>query len=419
MRPNSPYELLRIRDYRNFLSSRFLIFVGLEMQFIVIGWLLYDMTKDPLTLGIVGLCEALPALLITPFGGHFADRHDRRTIIKWAFSALFISTVVLVITAFNMSTLGQSAAIAIIYGVVIIQGCGRGFAGPAIMALAVQLVPRERLPQSTAFNSSTWQLGNIIGPAIGGLVFGFSDAPTTFLLATIILGVSLVLMLKVPSYAIDKKDQRESFKTSFFEGWRFVKGNQLVLAPIALDMFAVLFGGAVALLPVFAQDILHVGPMGLGILRTAPSIGALAMGFFLAHNPMTGKLGTKLLWAVVGFGGAMIIFAISENVFLSYAALMLGGSFDNISVIIRSQVIQLTTPDSMRGRVSAVDSMFIISSNEIGAFESGFAAKLMGTVPSVIFGGVMSILTVAATSILAPKLRRATFEELQEMRVHK
>jgi hypothetical protein len=184
-------------------------------------------------------------------------------------------------------------------------------------------------------------------------------------------------------------------------------------------MFAVLFGGAVALLPVFAKDILNIGPMGLGILRTAPSIGALAMGFFLAHNPMSGKLGTKLLWAVVGFGGAMIVFAISENVFLSYAALMLCGSFDNISVIIRSQVIQLMTPDSMRGRVSAVDSMFIISSNEIGAFESGFAAKLMGTVPSVIFGGIMSILTVAATSILAPKLRRATFEELTEMRVHK
>jgi MFS family permease len=419
MKANSPYELLQIKDYRNFLSSRFLIFVGLEMQFIVIGWLLYDMTEDPLTLGIVGLCEALPALLITPFGGHFADKHDRRTIIKWAFSALFISTVALLITAFNMATLDKSISIAIIYGVVIVQGCGRGFAGPAIMALATQLVPRERLQQSTAFNSSTWQLGNIIGPAIGGLLFGLTNAPITFLLAAIVLGTSLAMMLQVPSYPIDKKDDRESFKTSFFEGWRFVRSNQLILAPIALDMFAVLFGGAVALLPVFAKDILEIGPMGLGILRTAPSIGAIAMGFFLAHNPMTGKLGTKLLWAVVGFGGAMIVFALSENVFLSYAALMVGGSLDNISVIIRSQVIQLTTPDSMRGRVSAVDSMFIISSNEIGAFESGFAAKLMGTVPSVIFGGTMSILTVAAISIFAPKLRRATFEELQEMKAHK
>jgi hypothetical protein len=222
-------------------------------------------------------------------------------------------------------------------------------------------------------------------------------------------------MLQVPKYPIEKKDSRERFKTSFFEGWRFVRGHQIVLAPIALDMFAVLFGGAVALLPVFTKDILNVGPMGLGILRTAPSIGALAMGFFLAHNPMTGKLGTKLLWAVVGFGSAMIVFALSKNIYLSYAALLVSGSLDNISVIIRSQVIQLTTPDSMRGRVSAVDSMFIISSNEIGAFESGFAAKLMGTVPSVIFGGIMSILTVVVASILAPKLRRATFEDLQEI----
>jgi MFS family permease len=416
MTQGSPYELLRIRDYRNFLSSRFLIFVGLEIQFIVMGWLLYDMTNDPLTLGIVGLCEALPALLITPFGGHFADRHDRRTIIKYAFSALFISTIILFLTAFNLQTLDKSLAVSIIYGVVVIQGCGRGFAGPAIMALAVQLVPRERLPQSTAFNSSTWQLGNVIGPAIGGLLFGITDAPTTFLFATIILGVSLSLMLSVPVYPIDKKEERESFKTSFFEGWRFVRSNQLVLAPISMDMFAVLFGGAVALLPVFAKDILNVGPLGLGILRTAPSIGALAMGFYLAHNPMTGKLGTKLLWAVIGFGGAMIVFAVSENYYLSYFALILSGSFDNISVIIRSQVIQLTTPDAMRGRVSAVDSMFIISSNEIGAFESGFAAKLMGTVPSVIFGGCMTIVTVGLTALFAPKLRNATFEDLKEMK---
>lgn len=416
MTQGSPYELLRIRDYRNFLSSRFLIFVGLEIQFIVMGWLLYDMTNDPLTLGIVGLCEALPALLITPFGGHFADRHDRRTIIKYAFSALFISTIILFLTAFNLQTLDKSLAVSIIYGVVVIQGCGRGFAGPAIMALAVQLVPRERLPQSTAFNSSTWQLGNVIGPAIGGLLFGITDAPTTFLFATIILGVSLSLMLSVPVYPIDKKEERESFKTSFFEGWRFVRSNQLILAPISMDMFAVLFGGAVALLPVFAKDILNVGPLGLGILRTAPSIGALAMGFYLAHNPMTGKLGTKLLWAVIGFGGAMIVFAVSENYYLSYFALILSGSFDNISVIIRSQVIQLTTPDAMRGRVSAVDSMFIISSNEIGAFESGFAAKLMGTVPSVIFGGCMTIVTVGLTALFAPKLRNATFEDLKEMK---
>jgi MFS family permease len=416
MAAQNPYELLRIKDYRNFLSSRFLLFVGLEIQFIVIGWVLYDMTKDPLTLGIVGLCEALPALLITPFGGHFADRHDRRTIIKWAFTIAFLSTIVLVISAWNLHTLGRDLAISIIYSVIVVQGCARGFAGPAIMALVVQLVPRERIPQSTAFNSSTWQLGTIAGPALGGLIFGLTNAQTAFLFATVILAVSLFLLLQVPSYPMPDRDERERFKTSFFEGWRFVRRNQLVLAPIAMDMFAVLFGGAVALLPVFASDILKVGPMGLGILRTAPSLGALSLGFYLAHHPMKGKMGTKLLWAVVGFGGSIIIFALSENVVLSFGMLMLSGAFDNISVIIRAQIVQLVTPEGMRGRVSAVDSMFIISSNEIGAFESGFAAKLMGTVPSVIFGGVMTMVTVGLTAVLAPRFRRARFEELKELK---
>jgi MFS family permease len=410
----APYDLLNISDYRNFLISRLLLFIGLEMQFIVIGWLLYDLTKDPLTLGIVGLCEALPALLITPFGGHFADRHDRRAIVKWAFIILFVSTIGMVVIAWNLDTLEKQLAISIIYAIIVIHGCARGFAGPAMMALVVQLVPRERIPQSTAFNSSTWQIGSIAGPAIGGLIFGFTNATVAFVVATVILGVSLSMMLQVPSYPKPERVNKDSFRTNFTEGWRFVRGNQLVLAPVAMDMFAVLFGGAVALLPIFASDILMVGPEGLGILRAAPSIGAIMMGFYLAHNPMRGMMGTKLLWAVLGFGGAIIIFALSRNIILSFLMLALSGAFDNISVIIRAQVVQLVTPDHMRGRVSAVDSMFIISSNEIGAFESGFAAKLMGTVPSVIFGGCMTILTVGFTAMLAPKLRRAKFEDLQQ-----
>jgi hypothetical protein len=209
-----------------------------------------------------------------------------------------------------------------------------------------------------------------------------------------------------------ERKKHDSFRTNFTEGWLFVRRNQLVLAPIAMDMFAVLFGGAVALLPVFASDILNVGPQGLGILRAAPSIGAILMGISLAHNPLRGKMGTKLLWAVTCFGGAMIVFAVSKNVILSFVMLAISGAADNISVIIRAQVVQLVTPDHMRGRVSAVDSMFIISSNEIGAFESGFAAKLLGTVPSVIFGGCMTILTVGLTAFLAPKLRKARFEDL-------
>ncbi len=413
----SPYDLLAITDYRNFLLSRLLLFIGLEMQFIVIGWLLYDMTKDPLILGIVGLCEALPALLITPFGGHFADKHDRRSIVKWAFIVAFISTIGLVFTASNLDTLEKQSALYLIYGMIIIQGFARGFAGPAMMALVVQLVPRERIPQSTAFNSSAWQIGSIAGPAIGGLIFGFTSATAALVVATVILGVSLSMLFQVPSYPMPERKEQDRFKTNFIEGWKFVRGNQLVLAPISMDMFAVLFGGAVALLPVFASDILMVGPQGLGILRAAPSIGAISKGYYLAHNPLRGRMGSKFLWSVIGFGGSIIIFAISKNVILSFAMLALSGAFDNISVIIRAQVVQLVTPDHMRGRVSAVDSMFIISSNEIGAFESGFAAKLMGTVPSVIFGGSMTILTVGLTAMLAPKLRRAKFEDLQQANI--
>lgn len=412
-----PYDLLAITDYRNFLLSRLLLFIGLEMQFIVIGWLLYDMTKDPLVLGLVGLCEALPALAITPFGGHFADKHDRRSIVKWAFIVALISTLGLVITAWNLDTLEKQLALTIIYAMIVVQGFARGFAGPAMMALVVQLVPRERIPQSTPINSSAWQVGSIAGPAIGGLIFGFTNAAIALTIATIILCTSLAMILQVPSYPMPERKQGQRFRTNFTEGWRFVRGNQLVLAPIAMDMFAVLFGGAVALLPVFASDILMVGPQGLGILRAAPSLGAIMMGFYLAHNPLRGKMGSKFLWSVIGFGGSIIIFALSKDVVLSFFMLLLSGSFDNISVVIRAQVVQLVTPEHMRGRVSAVDSMFIISSNEIGAFESGFAAKLMGTVPSVIFGGSMTILTVGLTAMLTPKLRKARFEDLHQASV--
>ncbi len=414
MPSKTPYALLRIPDYRNFLLSRLLLFVGLEIQAIIIGWQLYQITHDPLTLGLVGLFEALPALIVAPFAGHYADTHDRRTIIRNTLIVAIITTIALVILSTQMTSVAPTFILTAIYGIILIQGLARGFAGPAMMSFVTQLIPREKISQSAALNSSTWQIGSIAGPAMGGLIYGLTGAVITYSIATGMLLVSFIAIIRVPSYPIiESKNKEETFVQSLFAGWHFVRSNQLILAPIAMDMFAVLFGGAVALLPVFASDILDAGAMGLGVLRAAPAFGAIMMGLYLTYNPMRGKMGSKLLIAVFGFGGSIILFAISKNFYLSLFLLGVSGAFDNISVIIRSTVIQLVTPDDKRGRTSAIDSMFIITSNEIGAFESGTAAKIMGIVPSVIFGGIMTILTVGATAMLAPKLRKATFEELQ------
>ena len=412
---DGPYALLAIPDFRNFLTSRLLLFIGLEIQAIIIGWQLYQITHDPLTLGLVGLFEALPALAVAPFAGHFADTHDRRTIIRNALFVAVITSFALVIISLNANLLTSNLIVSAIYVIILIQGFARGFAGPSMSAFVTQLIPREKIAQSAALNSSSWIMGSIAGPALGGLIYGFTNATTAYSVGATILAISFLSILRIKSYPMQRGiDTKESFRHSLFGGWKFVRSNQLILAPIAMDMFAVFFGGAVAILPVFASDILRVGAGGLGILRTAPAIGAIAMGLYLTHNPMRGKMGSKLLLAVCGFGISIIIFAVSKNFYLSFFALGLSGMFDNVSVIIRSTVIQLVTPDNKRGRTSAIDSMFIITSNEIGAFESGTAAKLMGAVPSVIFGGCMTILTVGATALLAPKLRSATFEELQQ-----
>lgn len=300
------------------------------------------------------------------------------------------------------------------YVILFLGGLESGLLAPSIISFSYQLVPNEHAPNASAWRSSAWQTAAIAGPAMGGLLYGLLDATGTYIVAASLTTIGTFLIWFIPARppASDKKD--ETIYESLKSGIKFVFKNQIVVGALSLDLFAVLFGGAVAMLPVYAHTILHVGPEGLGILRASPAIGAVTVALWMAHRPLHGAVGKKLFAVVIGFGLSIIIFGISRNIILSVAMLALSGGFDSVSVIIRSTLIQLSTPNSMRGRVEAVNMMFIGSSNEIGAFESGVSAKLMGLVTSVVFGGCMTLLSVAVTSKVAPVLRDMDYAELEK-----
>lgn len=405
------YDVLRIPAFRVLTSARFALTFALQMQVVIVGWQVYDITRDPLSLGLIGLAEALPSLSVSLYAGHLADLHDRRRIFLTALAVLVVCSFALFFFALDVSPVLDTFGVAAIYSVIFISGLARGFMGPSVFGLIGQIVPRALLPKASAWNSTAWQTAAIIGPAVGGLIYAYAGITATYLLDAVLVTVALYLVALIPSQGKMPAQAEESMKERLLSGIRFVFGNQIIVGALSLDLFAVLFGGAVALLPVFAAEILKVGPEGLGILRASPAIGAAVVALALAHRPTMSRAGTKLFWAVAGFGICMIVFGLSENFYLSLFALALSGALDSISVIVRSTILQLHTPDHMRGRVSAVNSMFIGSSNEIGAFESGVAAKLLGVVPSVIFGGSMTLLTVGLTAVKAPKLRRLELEE--------
>jgi MFS family permease len=399
------YDVLRIPAFRLLTSARFALTFALQMQVVIVGWQVYDITKDPLSLGLIGLAEALPSLSVSLYAGHLADLHDRRKIFLSTLAVLVICSFALFYFTLDVSSVLETVGVAAIYGVIFLSGLARGFMGPSVFGLIGQIVPRGLLPKASAWNSSAWQIAAIVGPAVGGFIYAWIGITATYLLDAILVTIALYLVWLIPSHGKVEQQEGESIKERLLSGVRFVFGNQVIVGALSLDLFAVLFGGAVALLPVFAREILEVGPKGLGALRAAPAVGAAIVALALAHRPTMSHAGRKLFVAVAGFGVCIIIFGISENFYLSLFALALSGALDSISVIVRSTILQLHTPDHMRGRVSAVNSMFIGSSNEIGAFESGVAARIMGVVPSVIFGGSMTLLTVALTAWKAPKLR--------------
>jgi MFS family permease len=405
-----PYSALRVPDYRRYLSMRLCTTLAVQIMSVSVGYYVYDLTGDPLMLGLVGLTEALPAIGISLWAGHIADKHNRRNILVGCLSLLVLCATALTVLAGQSALLPKEVVLGGIYVVIFITGIARGFFSPTNFAFLPQLVDAWTLPNAISWNSSTWQVASISGLGLGGLLYGFAGVGWAFGTMTALMGVALLILFQIAPRPVPPVAFMEPALVRIREGLRFVFQDKIILGAVALDLFAVLFGGAVALLPVYAKDILHVGPEGLGILRAAMSLGAILMAFYLAHRPMRRHAGRIMLACVAGFGLCIIGFGLSRIFWLSFAFLFLCGVFDEVSVFVRASLILRRTPDRLKGRVSSVNSMFITSSNEIGAFESGLTAKLFGTVPAVVLGGVLTIAVVGVAWWGAPKLREMDLE---------
>jgi MFS family permease len=397
-----PYAAWRYPAFRYFVSGKLLLTIALQMQAIVASWLIYESTKDPLSLGLIGLTEAIPAIGLALPGGHLADRFSRWKILMLTTGLVLVANIVL--TAYALSY--TASGIWPVYAVIFLIGIARGFYNPAQSALWPQLVERKDYVNVSVWNSSMWQIGAVTGPALGGISYAVLGPAGTTIIVCILIVLTLIVYGLIGNYPPPEGRTSEPIMDSLKAGVRFVFSERILLSAISLDLFAVLFGGAVALLPVFAAEVLHTGPEGLGLLRSAPAIGAVIMAAVLAYFPPNKNAGLKMIGCVAIFGLCMIGFALSTSFIVSFAMLLLSGMVDNVSVVIRSTIMQLKTPEAMRGRVSAVNSIFVGSSNEIGAFESGAAAKIFGLVPSVVIGGVMTLLVTATTYKVAPQLKK-------------
>jgi MFS family permease len=395
---SSPPEYLS-RDFRRFVSGRFLSTLATQIQSVAIGWQIYDIKHTTLALGFVGLCQFLPMFLLTLPAGEVCDRLDQRRVLAGA--QLVQATASALFLVFSLT---RPHDVAPFYVVLVLFGAARGFAGPSGQSLLAFLVPPERLPRAIALNSSAFTTAVIAGPALGGMLYVLGPAARY----GVCCGAFLLASLLIGSLGGRRVAERRTGGTRFtrvVEGIRFVRDRRIILGAISLDLFAVLFGGAAALLPAFARDILHVGPIGLGLLRSAPAAGAACMALTLARTPVQRRTGSRMFSAVALFGVATIVFGLSTNVALSLAALFVVGAADMISVFVRSALIQYATPDPMRGRVSAVNMLFIGASNELGEFESGVTAAWLGTVPAVVVGGLGTLGVVLVWMWLFPGLR--------------
>lgn len=399
---HDPYAALKYGSFRLFLLGKLLLTIALQIQAIVASWMIYKITKDPFALGLIGLTEAIPALTLALPGGFLADRYNRRKLMLASTFLMLISSAGLVFYTYDDRLQTETWPA---YLVIFFIGLARGFYNPAQSSFWGQLLPKEKYINASVWNSSLWQVGAVTGPALGGIFYAWLGPGVTSIIVCLFILVVLLCYLMIKNRPMPVSNRHESVRESLKSGIKFFFSQQILLSAVSLDLFAVLFGGAVALLPAFADQVLHTGPEGLGFLRSAPAIGAVLMAGVMAYRPPSREAGKLMLWCVGGFGCCMIGFALSENFFLSLLLLILSGMFDNVSVVIRSTVLQSFTPDEMRGRVSAVNSIFVGSSNEIGAFESGLAARLMGLVNSVVFGGCMTLAVVGITWKAAPKLR--------------
>lgn len=394
--------VFRFPSFRYYELARLLIVLCTEMQSVAVGWQLYDITKRPISLGLAGLAQFLPLILLFLVSGHAADRMDRKRLLMLCYIAFALCSGLLF--ALGLHKVRVAAPI---YIVLVLVGVVRAFNGPAVRALLPHVVPDEYFPSAVAWNATVFQAATILGPALGGLIYALFHGPSAVYAAAMCggcLAAAMLLRIEVRSKA---RDRSPSSWQTVLAGLRFIRREKLILGSISLDLFAVLLGGAVALLPVYAREILKTGPWGLGLLRSAPGMGAAAMAVLLAYRPLRRRTGVTMLWCVAAFGAFTILFGLSRSIVVSLIALILVGAADMVSVVIRATLVQVGTPDEMRGRVNAVDMIFVGASNELGEFESGLTAQWLGTVPAVVLGGIGAILVTALWAWKFPDLRRS------------
>lgn len=405
---NDPFAAVRIAEYKNLVLGRFTFIMGLRMMSTLVGWWIYELTNDPFAIGLIGLSEVIPALSMALYSGHVIDISEKRKLLlKSVFFYICAASILLFIsTPLIHENVSKTHITYSIYAVIFCTGIIRSFAGPSFSALIATIVPRQYLQNATTWSQGSWLSASVTGHAMGGFMIAFFGIMGTLIFICCLMITALIILTQLkPKPAIQRNSDIRTWE-SVKEGLRFVFKTKELLAALSLDMFAVLFGGAVAMVPVYAKDILKIGPIGFGWLNAAIDIGAICVVVILTIAPMKKAQGKKLLLAVAGFGICIILFALSKWFILSFFALLIAGMLDGISVVVRGTVMQLKTPDHIRGRVSSVSSMFINSSNELGQFESGLAARMMGVVPSVVFGGCMTLAIVIITWFKAPALRK-------------
>lgn len=407
----NPYHVLKIKEFKHFILGRFIFIMGLRMTGTVIGWWVYNLTNSPLALGLVGLSEVLPAVSFALYAGHYIDRNENRGLLLKCV-ILYICCILFFIflsDSSSLTSLKPWTIAALIFFTIGITGAIRAFSGPTFAALISKIVPRKDLPSAASISSATWLVASIFGHALGGFLIALLDIHYTFFVILLFLIIGFVFLSRITAKPIYLNMTSTTTWQSVKEGLVYVYKTKEILGALTLDLFAVLFGGAVALIPVFARDVLHTGPIGFGWLNSASDIGSIIVVTLLTIFPLRKNQGKILLYTVAGFGLFIMLFAISKVFWLSFVALLISGAMDGVSMIVRGTILQLKTPEALKGRVMSVNSMFINSSNELGQFESGIAAKLIGIVNSVVFGGCMTIGVVIVTWFKAPTLRKMEY----------
>ena len=408
-RPTS--TVLRYTEFRHYIITRFFFILVLSMQATLIGWKVFEITKDPFSIGLIGLFEFLPAFIMAFYAGYIIDKTDKRKLLVLSIAGNLLLTLSFAYITSNWasSQLSKAALLIIIYSIAFLTGIARSFSGPTSFAMLGSLVPKEEISNAVTWHSGTWQIASVAGPALAGVLYGILGITITFsiMLAMMLIAlISCFLIKPIPPFL---QKENETMSNSIREGIKFVWQSKEILGVLSLDLFAVFFGGATAMLPYFSDVILKSGPIGLGLLRSCPALGAFVTMVFLKSLPINNNQGKIMLWCVAGFGCAMIVFGISTTFWISALALFISGLLDGISMIVRSTVLHLKTPEHMKGRVSSLNSIFIMSSNELGAFESGFMSKILGVIPSVIFGGSMTIGIVVLTWIKNPSIKKIQY----------